>query len=67
MRVHGWSAAIPCIELVDTLALAARIAPMMEELEGVDGATPGCVQGPTLKVMRFALFRFFGFASWLFY
>jgi hypothetical protein len=25
---------------------------MMEELEGYDGATPGRVQGSTLKVMR---------------
>lgn len=49
MRVHGWSAANPSIELVDILALAARIAPMVEKLEGFDGATPGCIRGLALE------------------
>ncbi len=50
MQVHGWSAASPFIELVDILALAARIGPMVEQLEGYAGATPGCLRGSTLEV-----------------
>ncbi len=50
MQVHGWSAANSSIELVDILALAARIGPMIETLEGYDGATPGCIRGSTLEV-----------------